>query len=218
MCVFLSITACMANQASDIKWKPNGEVVAPDGKTQSLEIQSAYDGVTHLDRTYILGFKINKEGINFPTLVVVSSNLAVVKYWAFENILSGVFIYKNKIHVNDMRGDVFILENEKWQKSDFVLPSRGKVIFSDKNNQIIVCTPASLLKEGSSDSGCYSINGNWKYSFFWQHTVPKVCGNSLFVFEEFKKGGVLKELSLANGEVLRAKKYEKAPQDICNLQ
>jgi hypothetical protein len=218
ICLLFIISACHADQSPNIRWMPNGTIITADGKKHSLEIQSAYDGMTFLDKTYIVGFKIDKDGINTPTLTEIHSNLSAIKYWSFENSINDVFVHKNRVHVSDARGNVFIFENEAWQKSELVFPVAAKVIFSDKRDHIIICHPASLQKEGDTNSGCYSLNENWKYSFFWQHTTPKVCGGKLTVFEESRKGGVLRKVSMKTGELLFSKELKKHPKDICEIQ
>jgi hypothetical protein len=217
-CLYVILSACHAEALSDIKWMPNGTIITPDGKKHTLDIQSAYDGMTYLDTTYIAGFKINKDGINIPTLSVINSNLSAIKYWTFENSINDIFVYKNSVHVSDSRGNVYLFANEAWQKDELAFPVAAKVIFSDQHNQIIVCSPASLLKEGSSDSGCYSINANWKYSFFWQHTTPKVCSGKLHIFEESRTGGMLRVLSIKTGDILFSKKIKTAPKNICEIK
>lgn len=109
--VFLLLTACNTNANGQLTWKEDGSVIGSTGKKSNLDIQGIYDGLEHKGISYLAGFKIDKDGNNFPYIAQVSNDLSSTQYWAFEHIPNDIFIYKETVHVIAMDGEVYGLKD-----------------------------------------------------------------------------------------------------------
>ena len=211
------ISSCQANTTNEVKWSEDGKITVPNGKKISLEIQSAYDGLTYLDKTYIAGFKIDKDGNNFPYIVVISHDLSTINYYKFDGIINDIFVHKNAIYANDNSGKVFSFDGKQWPETALVFPVDSFVAYSDNSAELVVCNRASLLKEGDhNNSGCYSLEKKWKYNFFWTTHQPKVCDGKLYLIDSTADN--FKVLSLESGKALSSKAIKNIPSDLCKLK
>lgn len=211
------VASCHANQAGHLKWNVNGSVYNSNKEHINLELQNVYAGLNYSKNLYVIGFKIDNEGINHPTLVEISSDLNATKYWSFDQPLADIFVYRDKLHTNNMKGDSFSLEDNNWNKKDLSFPPNSTIVYSDKKSHLIVCHPSSLFKEQNVKGGCYSINPDWQISFTWRTIKPKICDKKLHIFEKKGTGGFLKEVSLDDGKILRSQKLDSIPVDLCNV-
>ncbi|WP_156830491.1 hypothetical protein [Methylobacter marinus] len=78
-------SVCHANPPISKKWYEDGRIVSSSGKKLQLDLQNTYDGWEYQNKTYIVGFKINSDGINTPQIVEVSEDLKEMQYWTFDS-------------------------------------------------------------------------------------------------------------------------------------
>jgi len=213
----LLLTACQTNATDSLKWAEDGVVTGMDGKKLQLDILGVYDNLSYAGQNYFAGFKIDKEGNNYPHIVRVRDDLSSVKYWPFEHIPNDIFIYQEKVHAVTTDGQVYTLQDEKWNPIDKKFPRDSQVVYSDYKNDLVVCYPAAMEKTGDDNSGCISTRNNWKLDFVWFTTVPKVCNGKLHVVEEKVNSKLFKQIDLATGKILKSEPVKNLPEDICKL-
>lgn len=215
--LLLTLAACQTNAKKMLIWKEDGTIEGVTGKKIQLEIQGIYDSLDYAGVSYLAGFKIDSEGNNFPHIVQIQNDLSSIQYWSFEHIPSDIFLYKNAVHITTTNGQVYSLENKKWNLIDVKFPREPQVVYSGQNSELVICHPASLEMTVNQESGCFSTANNWKLNFVWFSVVPKVCGNTLYIVEEgeVKK---IKQIELATGKVLKSTIINKLPADICTLR
>jgi hypothetical protein len=211
-------SVCFANPPISKKWYEDGRIVSSTGKKVQLDLQNVYDGLEYRNKTYIVGFKINSDGINTPQIAEVSEDLKEIQYWTFDSIINDVFVYKRSIYANNIAGKVFELTGDSWKEANLSFPENSQVVFSDGMEQLVVCHSASLPMTASHKGGCYSISPNWRYDFTWFDLAPKVCGNKLYIYENKVSGGVFRVLSLESGQVLYSKLLSTPPGNICDVE
>jgi hypothetical protein len=212
------LTACNTNANGPITWKEDGSVLGNNGKKMHLEIQGIYDSLEYADVSYLAGFKIDKEGNNFPHIAQVRNDLSSVQYWAFEHIPNDIFIYKETVHVITMDGEIYSLKGGRWNVIDKKFPRESQIVYSDNKENLIVCHPASMEKMGDYNSGCFSAATNWKLGFTWFNIVPKVCNGQLYIVEESDNEKLFKQVHLLTGTVVKSSLVKNVPDDICNLK
>ncbi len=105
------LTACNTNAHGQLTWKEDGSVIGSTGKKSNLNIQGIYDSLEYQGISYLAGFKIDKDGNNFPYIAQVPNDLSSTQYWAFEYIPNDIFIYKEAVHVIAMDGEVYGLKD-----------------------------------------------------------------------------------------------------------
>lgn len=209
---------CLANPSISKKWYEDGRIISSTGKKAQLDLQNVYDGLEYQNKTYIVGFKINGDGINTPQIVEVSEDLKEIQYWTFDSIINDVFVYKRSIYANNIAGRVFELAGGSWKEANLSFPENSQVVFSDGMEQLVVCHSASLPMTASHKGGCYSISPNWRYDFTWFDLAPKVCGGKLNIYENKVSGGVFRVLSLESGQILYSKLLSTPPENICDVE
>ena len=215
--LIVSFFSHSADQLLSTRWHEDGRVVSSNGRVLQLNLQSVYDGLEHENRTYVIGFLIDKDSINIPQVAEVSSDFSTVRYWTFENILSYAFIHRNSVHINDVDGTVFKLSGDAWLETNLSFPENSRVIFSDGLERLVACHPSSPLMTGKHRGGCFSVAPDWRYDFTWFVVTPKVCDGKLFIYENKMNGGVVRVLSLETGEALHSMALTKAPNDLCGV-
>lgn len=213
------IGSCHAQPIGKVRWQEDGRVFSAEGKKTVLDMQNVYDGVEYKGKTYVIGFKIDKDGVNTPYIAEVSADLLGIRYWPFNSIINDIFIYKNSVYINDTAGKVFAFNGGSWQPSDLAFPENAKVVYGDGLSRLVICYNTQPAKAADHNtSGCYSVSPHWKYDFSWFTVEPKVCNNALFTVENKVKGGVFRSLSLATGEVLSVKSLNTLPNNICDIK
>ena len=217
LATLLLSTACQTNAIGSLKWSEDGVMTGLDGKKLKLDIQGIYDDLSYLGANYFAGFKIDKEGNNYPTIVQVPSDLSSVKYWPFEYIPNDIFIHQEKVHVITTDGQFYVLQDEKWNLIDKKFPRESQAVYSDYKNDLVVCYPAAMEKTGDHISGCTSTSNNWKLDFVWLTIVPKVCNGKLHIVEENSISKLFKQVDLATGKILKSETVKNLPHDICKL-
>lgn len=218
--IFLSIfllTACQTDANNSFHWKEDGSVTGISGKKAKLEIQGVYDSLDYSDTHYLAGFKIDKEGNNYPHIVRVSKDAASIKYWPFEKIPKDIFIYQENVQVITTDGSVYALQGDKWNLINKKFPRDSQVIYSGHKTNLIVCHPASMEKTGNYNSGCFATNEKWRLNFVWFSLVPKVCDGQLYVVEENNTGKLFKKVELTTGKILTFEYLQKLPDDVCTF-
>ena len=211
------LTACQTSSTDSLKWAEDGVVTSMDDKKLQLDILGVYDNLSYAGQNYFAGFKIDKEGNNYPHIVRVGDDLSSVKYWPFEHIPNDIFIYQEKVHAVTTDGQVHTLQDEKWNPSDKKFPRESQVVYSDYKNDLVVCYPAAMEKTGDHISGCTSTSNNWNLDFVWLTIVPKVCNGKLHIVEENSISKLFKQVDLATGKILKSETVKNLPHDICKL-
>lgn len=213
----LLIAACQTNAGGSLTWKENGVVTNSDSKKIQLDIQGIYDSLNYAGFNYMAGFKVDGEGNNYPHIARVSGDLSSVTYWPFEQIPNDIYIYKALIHVTTMNGQVYSLQDGKWNLTQQRFPRESHVVYSDQQYKLVICYPASMEKASARSGGCQSINNLWQLDFVWFSIVPKVCKGELYVVEENSAPKILKGIDLATGKILKTTPLRNVPEDICTL-
>jgi hypothetical protein len=213
----LILTACKTNAELFPVWSEDGVVSNAEGKQIRLKVQGIYDALNYAGHTYLAGFKIDKDGTNYPYIAKISSDLSVVKYWSFETIPNDIFIYQQEIHSVSTDGKVSKLVKNDWRLTELTFPPDSQVIYSDNNTNLIVCYPASLAKAVVRPSGCKSLNNHWQLDFVWRHNVPKMCNGILYAIEQKKNSNTFKKIDITTGKEISSSKLKKVPEDICSL-
>lgn len=102
-------TNAAADNAKAIKWLTDGQVIKAGGQRQQLAMQNIYKGFFYNDKTYVMGFRIDRAGINAPIMAEVSADFIAIKYWLFATTPQGFFIYQDALYINDTEGNLFNL-------------------------------------------------------------------------------------------------------------
>jgi hypothetical protein len=213
----LLLTACQTNATGSFKWAEDGVVTGTNGEKLQLDIQGVYDNLSYAGQNYVVGFKIDKEGTNYPHIVQVRDDLSAVKYWPFELIPNDIFVYQEKVHAITTDGQVYTLQDEKWSPIDKKFPRESQIVYSNYKNDLVVCYPAAMEKTGDHISGCISTSNNWKLDIIWFTIVPKVCNAKLHIVEENNNSKLFKQIDLATGKTLKSGAVKNLPEDICKL-
>lgn len=210
----LLLTTVEACAQKDISWKSNGEVFIGND-TIKLKMQNVYYGYKYKDGAYLIGFEIDKQGNNKPTLAWLSETDNSPLYWSFDNILQQVFILNDMPHLLDMNGGLHQFEKQTWIKSSLKLKDNSRIIYTE--NTILACYPTPLFKSPSSIGGCYTIDGKWEIKVNWRDTLPKVCNEHLVAIDKNKKTLWIRNYSKTSGELLSSSKITKIPDDLCSF-
>lgn len=213
--ILLAVTACNTSANNSVIWKADGHIANSAGIQKQLEITGIYDSLSFQRVTYLAGFRIDKDGINHPQLVGTDTSLSNIHYWAFEKIPNDIFVYQKEVHVVDTDGGIYRLEKGAWQLTPETFPPGSQAVYSD-NTDLIVCYPASLLKNVVRTSGCKSLDNNWQLDFVWTTQPPKVCAGELYTIEE-KSSYLLNKVNMKTGAITSSKSIVKIPDDICKL-
>ncbi len=211
------LTACKTNADVSLAWREDGLVTSADGKKIQLEIQGIYDALNYGGNAYLAGFKIDKEGTNYPYIAKISSDLSAIKYWPFESIQNDIFVYQKKIHSVSMDGEVYKMENNDWHLTELTFPPDSQVVYSDNNTNLIVCYPAALAKTVVRQSGCKSLKNKWQQDFVWQTHTPKMCNGKLHAIAQEKDSNFIKKIDISTGKEISSNVLTQVPEDICNL-
>lgn len=215
--VLLLLSACQTNANGSPQWAEDGVVTGAGGKRLQLDIQGIYDSLNYAGQIYLAGFKIDKEGNNYPHIIQMHNDLSSVKYWPFDNIPNDIFVYHEEVHVTTTDGNVYSFQDEKWKLIDKKFPRESQVVHSDHKDDLVVCYPAAMEKTGEQNSGCISTNKKWKLDFVWFTIVPKACNGKLHVVEGSGNSKLFKQIDLATGGILKSKPVKNLPEDICKL-
>jgi len=213
----LLFTAYKTNANTALHWKPDGLVTTIDSKKIRLEILGIYDALHYEDSTYLAGFKIDKDGINYPHIAKINSDLSAINYWPFEKIPNDIFVYQKNIHSVSTDGEVYKLENSDWHLTELTFPPDSHVVYSDNNTNLIVCYPAALAKAVVRQSGCKSLNKQWKLDFFWQTHTPKMCNGKLYAVAQEKDENIFKQIDITTGKEIFSSQLKQVPEDLCSL-
>ncbi len=206
-----TITACVDDS---LKWDYRGTISRGDANAISLEMENVYQGVSHDDALFVIGFKIDDAGINHPTVARVSDDLKKLHYWPFSNLLQQLFVFENSLYLLDGTGAVFQYENQNWKKDRLMLFPESRVIRAEKD--IIACYPSSLLKSGNRIGACYSVKRKWKVPVNWRKIEPKICDDRLIIFETVNREMFIRTINITNGKIMVSRTLAKEPQDLCS--
>jgi len=134
----LLMAACKTNAGGAFTWKEDGAVTGSSGKELQLDVQGIYDSLDYAGFNYLAGFKVDKEGNNYPYIAQVSDDLLSITYWPFEQIPNDIFIYKTSVHMATMNGQVYVLKNGAWNLSKKQFPRESHVVYSDNQDNLIL--------------------------------------------------------------------------------
>ena len=207
----LLVFSLEALAAKRISWKADGTVTV-GSNTIKLDMQNVYSGFEYGEGVFIIGFKINENKENKPTVVWVSGKNNKPQYWPFNSILKQTFVFKEKIHLLDMNGTVYSLSENNWNKTPIKLTPKSKVV--DVSNGILACYPSSPFKASNSIGACYTANGKWSIDVNWREVEPKICAEHLVVLDEKDNKKYLKKYNKITGDLV-SKKKEQSRQKIC---
>lgn len=215
--ILLAVTACKTSASNSVIWKADGHIANNAGIQKKLEITGIYDSLNFQGVTYLAGFRIDKDGTNYPQLVSTDVTLSNVSYWGFEKIPNDIFVYQKVVHIVDTDGGIYRLEKGAWQLTPTTFPPESQVVYSDNNNDAIICYPASLLKNIKRASGCKSLGDNWQLDFVWTTQAPKICAGELYAIEDKKGLYLLNKVNMKTGAIISSTSIAKIPDDICKL-
>lgn len=216
-CLIAMTASCQSVAPAEPHWHEDGRIESSSDETIQLDLQNLYGELRYQHKTYLLGFRIDAEGINTPYVAEVSDDLKSIRYWPFTGILNDLFLLDGRVSVNDMSGRVYQLGEKSWETADLSFPNDAYVIYSDNKESLIVCHAASMQMASTRTSGCYSINPDWHHDFTWFDVRPQVCGNALYIYENAPSGGTFKVLSMDSGEILYSRPLSQAPKQICDI-
>jgi hypothetical protein len=201
-CLLLSLTCQAAEHAV-----MSTEVNSPAETANKLNIDNVYRMIQLKHRQYYAGFSIDSDGINHPVLIEVSSGGAQQHQWGFEDIISDIFIFNGLVSVVLDSGQSFSLLNNVWIHNQQSLLKNARVVFSDGERHLIVCSPSSLFKDSTHAAGCESFNPHWKLSFSWQDFQPRVCGGYLYAVTWEQKHNQRLRIDPASGKIIEQSAY-----------
>jgi hypothetical protein len=213
----LFLTACATSADTSVTWGEDGHVANSSGKQTRLEIQGIYDALNYAGFTYLAGFKIDKDGTNYPHIAKISNDLSAVNYWSFEKIPNDIFVYKLNIHSVSTDGEVYKLERGNWDLTNLRFPPDSQVVYSDNNSNAIVCYPAALAKAVTRQSGCKSLINQWQLDFVWHTQVPKMCDGKLYAVSQEKDSNIFKKIDITTGKEIFSSQLKQVPEDLCSL-
>lgn len=211
----LLLFASFVEADGDFSWKHDGSISDTVGHNIIINMKNIYDAQEYHNNLFLIGYKIDKSGINYPTVTRVSSNLKKTDYWSFDCDLNDLFVYRDKIYIADSNGAVYSLKKSNWIKSPLKLNPNSSVIFS--NGDIVACYPSPFFKEDKGIGACYSIEKKWKVTVNWQDLTPAICHGFLYVYENNYDGGVVKKINLDTGKVQNAKRMTDKPDRMCDI-
>ena len=207
--LFISVEVC---SQGDMTWKPDGRVYL-DNKVIKLKIQNAYFGYNFNNGIYIIGFEIDKESNNTPTLAWLNGVDKKPVYWVFDSVLQEIFVSDGQVNLLDIDGELYKLDQQQWVKQALKLKANSRIINAD--NGIIACNPSPLIKESMDYGSCYSVAGKWEVKVSWREIIPRLCGDYLVVVEESQDGLTLKKYNKHNGDLVLLQMAKKVPEDLC---
>jgi hypothetical protein len=204
--LLLLMQLTVASQANDVI-PLSAEVSNPATSANKLGIDNVYRVLEKNGKQYFAGFSIDSAGINHPLLVEFDRRSNKQQSWHFDGNIADIFIYNSLVSVVLDDGKSFSLKKESWEPIPLILGQQSVVVFSDGQQHLIACSPASLSKADTRRGGCESFNPNWKIAFSWFEVTPSVCGNFLSaVTTSYKKNQKLK-IDLDSGKVIDRKKF-----------
>lgn len=213
----LSLFACQANGDTYPSWKSDGTVIDGKGNEIKLDLVEIDDGLVFDNDLFVIGYRNDKDNKAHYFAVKTSSHSSNPEYWPFDGYLRDLFVYKNRVYINDFSGTVYSLNGSQWIATDIHLQPYSIIVESDKDD-IIACSPTNLTKQNYKMGACYAVNQGWAVDANWHGTpYPKVCNGHINVLEdENKKGLFVKVINLTDGKILSVSPVNKEPSDLCN--
>lgn len=201
--------ACQSTRAAPI----SNDIFDSGDIVKKTNLDSAYLSLDTIKKHYYAGFTINGDGFNSPALVELDKVTGKVNAWNFDEIISDIFIFNNRVSLVLDSGNSFSLQDSAWSKSPLMLEEQSRVVFSDSIKHLISCSPASPQKSDPNKGGCESHNPSWQHSFPWFEVRPKVCGGYLYVVTWEKPTSRRIAIDIKSGKVAFEKVY--SGEDIC---
>ena len=168
--------ACQSTRAAPI----SNDIIDSSDIVKKTNLDNAYLSLNTDDNLYYAGFTVDQNSINHPTLVELDKVNGKIRTWNFDDVISDIFIFDNKVSLVLDGGNSFSLQENSWNEIPLVLEEQSRIVFSSANNRLITCSPASPLKSSSDKGGSQSHNPNWQVTFPWREIKPKVCGDQLY--------------------------------------
>jgi len=201
--------ACQSTRAALI----SNDVFDSADIVRKTNLDNAYLVLDTIDKHYYAGFTISEDGFNHPTLVELDKVTGKIYTWNFNEIISDIFIFNNKVSLVLDSGNSFSLQESAWVKNSLMLEEQSRVIFSNSKEHLISCSPASPQKSDHDKGGCQSHSPNWQFSIPWLEVRPKVCGGLLYVVTWESSGNRRIALDIKSGNIAFEKAY--SGEDIC---
>lgn len=210
-------SALQGHADSLINWKADGQLSSAQGKQIQLDITGIYNHASFANHMFFAGFRIDAEGNNFPIIARVNHKLTQVKYWPLLEVPSDLFVYQQSLHLVTTEGDVFKLDHDFWQLTELRLPPNSKAIYSDENENLVICYPGSIAKAVVEPSGCRSLKHHWEFEQVWQTVEPTVCKDEAYLLSQKPALQMLRKIDLKTGKIVSARPVIHIPKDLCEL-
>lgn len=211
LCFLLPLPAC-SNQAP--KWQHDGTVSFGDVNIKT-GLQNVYSALIVPGGVFLAGYKIDKQGVNYPYTVYVDEVSKGVKLWQQNKDVKDFFLYQEKAHFVDVEGGVQVYSDKAWHKAGFNLKPGSVVVLSE--DFIVACKPAPMMKVAMIESGfCYSPQKKWEVKLSWRQVRPSICNGILTVVEDSKPKIVAHQIDIQSGNTLKSKILVKKVKDACH--
>ncbi len=208
--LILSSVAC-----GGFQWNHAGTIWDENHNKTTLDMQNIHSRLEHKNYVFFIGYQIDSEGINYPTLSWMEKTAAKPLYKSFSDDLQDLFLYQNNVHFLDEKGLVYQWDGKGWLKSEIHLAPRSNIIPS--HSDIISCRKSSLLKASPRRGSCSSYEQGWQVELSWSKIQGKICENRLIVIEQTNRRLKAKKISLENGTSLSEKTLTSIPDKICSI-
>ncbi len=164
---------------------------------------------------YLLGYTIDKDGINHPIATGVGKKLKNPVYQEFFDNLQGLFIHNGNIYLLSSSGSVYRFDELEWRRSNIQLQPDSAVVYS--GSDIIACRPSDRLMASSVIGSCYSKKYYWNIPVKWIQVAPAMCDGYLLASEKRGNDIIVKKIEINSGRILAEKKEEKETHDLCSI-
>ena len=128
--VFISLLlyTCVSIGAGDIVCRHNGKLSNASGRSIHMNMQNVSDGLAFGSGFFVIGYKLDKAGVNYTTVARVSLHMSNSVYWNFKNALQDIFVYKATLFLLDASGTVYSYNKSKWVLSSLKLKPNSNII------------------------------------------------------------------------------------------
>lgn len=215
--LLIMIQGVSVEVSSDINifWTTDGRILSGNNEIK-LKMHNAYSGYRVDNGIYVIGFEIDKQGNNKPTLSWLKNINVEPVYWSFDNVLQQVFEFDGHVYLLDMQGDVYKHSKSEWTKEKFNLVKKSRII--DTKNGILACYPSSFMMSSQRSGACYMVDASWKVQVNWRDIEPKICNGNLVVVDTQQKQMMFKKYSVLDGKLIDTRKIFKVSEDLCKVK
>lgn len=159
------------------------------------------------------GFLIDQEHRNHPAVQIGGKNGDI---WLFPEILQSIFTLEQRPAINDVLGNVYMLEYPEWVLSSTHLKPMSKVL--PYESTLIACTKPAVSKASGAKGECYSASAGWSFAYDLRASPPAICGDVLRLISREKAGLYLKEIAPTNGQVRMELPLPNSEKSVCDIE